>query len=328
VNAPRFRKATIALGFDTGPESGLLVTPHGVLTANNLPLRRLIGFAYDLQDPEISGPESLDSERYTITAEAETASARGDITPFRLMVQGLLAERFALKFHRETQRLNAFALDRVSDALVAKRAAALEPGPILRLHGARSISVGNASMAPLFTSWLSTRLGTRVINRTGLLGNYSFELRWEGEANAETLKAALHAQLGLALEPIETDVERLVVDGVSQPSGLQPRPVEVRIDVSVLDRYVGRYQFPDASIMTVSREGSKLFAEMNRQSIEIFAASETEFFPKIMPARIEFRVDGRGRATALILRQAGHEVRAARSEETASDAGRAPDRPP
>ena len=45
MNAPRFRKAIIALGFDTGPESGLLVTPHGVLTANNLPLRRLIGFA-------------------------------------------------------------------------------------------------------------------------------------------------------------------------------------------------------------------------------------------------------------------------------------------
>ena len=322
MTAPRFRSATIALGFDTGPESGLLVNPQGALTTNNLPLRRLIGFAYDLQDPEISGPESLDSERYSITAQAEVAPAFGDINPFRLMVQGLLAERWALKFHRETRRVRAFALDRGTDTLVAKRAAASDPGPILRLHGASSISVGNAALAPLFTSWLSTRLGTQVINRTGLLGNYSFYLKWEDDPKRpsdEPLKDAVRAQLGLALEAIEADIERLVVDQVNRPADLEPRPVAVELDVGTLDRYVGRYALPGALMMSVSREGAKLFAELDRQGrIEIFPASATEFFPKVSAARIKFLVDERGRATALVLHQAGRDVQAPRVDDAGS----------
>ena len=316
MTTPRFRSATIALGFDTGPESGLLVNPQGGFTTHNLPLRRLIGFAYDLQDAEISGPEGLDSERYSIAAQAEIAPALGDITPFRLMVQELLAERFALEIHRETQRVTAFALDRDSDILVAKRAAASDPGPILELRGPSSISVRNAALVPLFTSWLSTRLGARIVNRTGLLGSYTFDLTWEGESNdssTEPLQAGLRTQLGLALEAIEAEIERLVVDHVATPTNLEPRPVVVAVDVGILDRYVGRYALPGSSVMSVSREGAKLFAELDQQGrIEIFAASETEFFPKVIPARIKFQVDERGRATVLVLHQAGRDVSAPR----------------
>jgi uncharacterized protein (TIGR03435 family) len=316
MTAPRFRHATIVLGFDTGPDSRLLVNPNGEFTTGNLPLRQLIGFAYDRQDAEITGPESIDSERYSIAAQAEGAVPEKDIGRFRLMARALLAERFELEFHWETQRTPAFALDRVADVLVARRAAASEPGPILELRGPSSIRVSNAPLAPLFTSWLSTRLGARIINRTGLLGPYTFDLAWEGEPtgrNREPLEAALRAQLGLALEALDADVERLVVDRVARPADLQPRSVAIEIDAATLDRYVGRYSLPGASVMTVSRDGARLFARLDRQDrIEIFAASATEFFPKVFQARIEFLVDERGRATALVLRQGGRDVQAPR----------------
>jgi uncharacterized protein (TIGR03435 family) len=316
MTAPRFRHATIALGFDTGSESRLLVNRNGEFTTSNLPLRQLIGFAYDRQNPEITGPESLDSERYSIAAQAEGVVPEKDISPFRLMARALLAERFELEFHWETQRIRAFALDRVADVLVGKNAAASEPGPILELRGPSSLRVRNAPLVPLFTSWLSTRLGTQIINRTGLLGPYTFELAWEGEPTGrdhEPLEAALRAQLGLALEALDADVERLVVDRVARPADLQPRPVAIEIDAATLDRYVGRYSLPGASVMTVSRDGARLFAGLDRQDrIEIFAASATEFFPKVFQARIEFLVDKRGRATALVLRQGGRDVRAPR----------------
>jgi uncharacterized protein (TIGR03435 family) len=316
MTAPRFRHATIALGFDTGAESRLLVNPNGEFTTSNLPLRQLIGFAYDRQAPEIIGPESLDSERYSIAAQAEGVVPEKDISAFRLMARALLAERFELEFHWETRRIRAFALDRVADVLVAKQAAASGPGPILELRGPRSLRVSNAPLAPLFTSWLSTRLGTQIINRTGLLGPYTFELAWEGEPTGrdhEPLEAALRAQLGLALEALDADVERLVVDRVARPADLQPRPVAIEIDAATLDRYVGRYSLPGASVMTVSRAGGRLFAGLDRQDrIEIFAASATEFFPKVFQARIEFLVDKRGRATALVLRQGGRDVQALR----------------
>ena len=316
MTATRFRHATIALGFDTGPDSRLLVTPNGEFTTGNLPLRLLIGFAYDLQDAEITGPESLDAERYSIAAQAEEAVPDRDVGPFRLMVRALLAERFELKFHRETQRVRAFGLDRVADVLMAKRAAASEPGPILERRGPRSIRVSNAPLAPIFTSWLATRLGSRIINRTGLLGPYTFDLEWEDEPagrNHDALEAALKSQLGLALEALEVDVERLVVDHVARPADLQPRPVAIEIDAATLDRYVGRYSLPGASYMTVSRDGARLFAGLDGQgSVEIFAASATEFFPKVFQARIEFLVDERGGTTALVLRQGARVVQAPR----------------
>src|SRR5215831_4224683 len=139
MTEPRFRHATIALGFDTGPEARLLVNPRGEFSTSNLPLRQLIGFAYDLQAPDIAGPESLNSERYSIVAQAEATEPEKDIGRFRLMARGLLAERFELEFHWGKQRIRALALDRVADVLIARRASASDPGPILELQGPSSI---------------------------------------------------------------------------------------------------------------------------------------------------------------------------------------------
>jgi uncharacterized protein (TIGR03435 family) len=133
-----------APGLDTGTAAGgLLVTPQGVFTTNRLPLRRLIGVAYDLQDTEIVGPESLDSDRYSITAQAEEVPALPEeIDQFRVMVRELLVERFGLEFHWETRLSKALALLRGADTRGLKPAADSDPGPILRMRNANSISVG------------------------------------------------------------------------------------------------------------------------------------------------------------------------------------------
>jgi uncharacterized protein (TIGR03435 family) len=319
---PRFRSAAIAPGFDTGPASGLLVNPQGAFNTNNLPLRRLIGFAYDLQDPEIVGPESLDSERYSIAAQAEQVPALPEeIDQFRLMVRELLAERFGLDFHWEIQRSNALALLRGADTPGLRRAVASDPGPVLRLRAASSISVGNAALEPLFTSWLSTRFGTPVIDRTGLSGGYNFDLKWESkEPGDDALKEVLQTQLGLTLEAIETDIERMVVDRLDRPTDLEPIPIEVDIDLAILDRYVGHYALPGASIMSISRDGAKLLSRLTGQGpVEIFPASETDFFAKAIPARVRFVVDGKGRALALALRQSGREIHAPRVDDAAAE---------
>jgi uncharacterized protein (TIGR03435 family) len=303
-------------GFDTGHESGLLVNAEGAFKTNNLPLRRLIGFAYDVQDPEIVGPPSLDAERYTITAQAEVAPLLPqELDQFRVMVQGLLAQRFALEFHLETSWSRVLALLRSSDAPGLQRANPADPGPILRLRDETSIRVGNAPLEPLFTAWLSTRLGMPVVDRTDLTGHYNFDLRWETEPSAEMLNAVLQAQLGLTLEAIETDVERMVVDRVRRPSDLEPKPIETEIRSAILDGYVGRYALARTSVMRISRDGAKLLAQLDGQkAIELHASSETEFFAKVVPARIEFLVADAGRATALVLHQGGRAVHAPRIE--------------
>src|SRR5262249_2485847 len=161
------------------PQTRLLVNPSGEFSASNLPLRQLICFAYDLQAPDIAGPESLDSERFSIAAQAEAAEPEKDIGRVRLMARGWLAGRFELGLRWEKQRAYGLALDRVADILITKRAGPSDRGPVLELPGPSSVRVSNAALAPLFTSWLATRLGTRIINRTGLLGSFTFELAWQ-----------------------------------------------------------------------------------------------------------------------------------------------------
>ena len=78
--------------------------------------------------------------------------------------------------------------------IMAKKAAASDPGPILELRGPSSIRVSNAPLAPLFTSWLSTRLGLRIINRTGLLGPYTFDLEWQDEPTGRSHAARRQAR--------------------------------------------------------------------------------------------------------------------------------------
>jgi len=75
---------------------------------------------------------------------------------------------------------------------------------------------------------------------------------------------------------------------------------EVPVDAAVLEKYVGEYEMTPAFKITVTREGSRLFVQATGQPrLEIFAQSESEFFLKVVDARITFLKDG------LILHQNG-----------------------
>ena len=84
----------------------------------------------------------------------------------------------------------------------------------------------------------------------------------------------------------------------------------------VLDRYTGRYDY-GGPILTVTREGNRLFAQLTGQPrFEIFPKSETEFFWKIVEAQVRFVQDSQGQVVKAIHRQGGTVIEAARLEET------------
>ena len=98
-------------------------------------------------------------------------------------------------------------------------------------------------------------------------------------------------------------------------AGSAPREV-VAVDPSIYDGYVGRYKFSDTVLMTVSRDGTHLFAQLTGQGpLEIFPSSKTEYFLKVVNAQIIFAPDAQGRATALTLHQGGREITASRIDD-------------
>jgi CubicO group peptidase (beta-lactamase class C family) len=96
---------------------------------------------------------------------------------------------------------------------------------------------------------------------------------------------------------------------------LEDIPV-IKLESEVLDLYVGRYDYGQGKhIMTISREGSRLFAQLTSQPrFEIFPSSETEFFWKAMPAKVTFVKGDAGKVTTAVHEQAGRKFDAPRMD--------------
>jgi CubicO group peptidase (beta-lactamase class C family) len=90
-------------------------------------------------------------------------------------------------------------------------------------------------------------------------------------------------------------------------------PVAVAVDPAILASYAGTYELAPGFVLTVTSDGGRLFAEATGQSkVELFATSETEFFLKVVDARIVFVRNASGVVESLVLHQNGREIPAKR----------------
>ena len=211
-------------------------TPGGGLEVVNETLRILISFAYNLRDDQNSGgPSWLDTDRYDIIAKAPAGTQISnpstpwivpDDDPVRVRLQTLLAERFHLAVHRETKEATVLAL------LQEKGGAKLQPwregdppGPSMRLDYTR-LTCRKYSMERFATAILSARLGTNVVDKTGIAGEYNFVMTFQPDSppgaasdavRGPTFIQALQDQLGLKLERHKGTVEILLIDHAEKP---------------------------------------------------------------------------------------------------------------
>jgi hypothetical protein len=82
--------------------------------------------------------------------------------------------------------------------------------------------------------------------------------------------------------------------------------VAINLKSEILDRYVGRYELAPSVFFNLRRDGGKLMAQLTGQEYyEIFPESETEFFYKVVNARITFNKDTGGKVQSLVLHQNG-----------------------
>jgi CubicO group peptidase (beta-lactamase class C family) len=89
-----------------------------------------------------------------------------------------------------------------------------------------------------------------------------------------------------------------------------------KVDAKIYDDYTGKYDYGQGkAIMTVTREGDRLFAQLTGQpKHEIFPKSESEFFWKVVNAQVTFVRDNSGKVTKAIHEQSGQKFEAPRVE--------------
>ena len=240
---------------------GIRRQPGGRFNTFNIPTRLLITFAYQIQGFQlVGGPDWLEKDRYDITAKME-----GDPPPvvpgtgadhMMLATRTLLGERFKLKMHKETRQLDIYALVMAkpdgkpgpalkpasgdcSPAAFAARRGQPPPAPGTRppvcgiQMGPDRIRFGAYPLS-LFATSISNRVGRQVVDRTGLQGNWDFEMAFAFEPppgglppgmpvppidpDAPSLFTAVQEQLGLKLESTKGPVEVYVIDSVERPT--------------------------------------------------------------------------------------------------------------
>jgi pimeloyl-ACP methyl ester carboxylesterase len=112
---------------------------------------------------------------------------------------------------------------------------------------------------------------------------------------------------------------RHTADGkpVQLAGALQPPKVRTAVQLASaqLERCVGRYEISPGFVLTVTREGERLYAQATGQPpSELFAESESEFFLKVADAQMSFDIKEPGPAKAVIIHQGGRDVPAKRIE--------------
>lgn len=85
------------------------------------------------------------------------------------------------------------------------------------------------------------------------------------------------------------------------------------LPASVLEHYVGYYEVGAGLVLTISRQGEQLFAQLTgQQTAAIYPETVASFYYKVVDARIDFIPDPPTQINALVLHQGGNDLVAQR----------------
>jgi uncharacterized protein (TIGR03435 family) len=247
---------------------------NAIVNIKSMSIAELMRVAYKVKPYQVSGPEWLSAERFSIVAKMPAGATRDDVPE---MLQALLADRFKLAFHRESKDQSVYALIVMKTGLKLQESAPDDPavaaptgGPAAPMAatptdgGAQSrVAVtsdssgtvnssspnGNMKMLPSdngmkvqvtrmnatgMVDMLGRFVERPVIDMTDLKGRYDFVLE---VGLADMLNLAKAAGINVPLPPGFTppDPGSSAVFTAIQQYGLKLDPRKAPIDMLVID---------------------------------------------------------------------------------------------
>ena len=241
----------------TDPLTG--ASPHGRFSAT-FRVPAYISFAYKLSlTPDQQGamlarlPKWVDTDAFDIEAKAAGNPTKDQM---RLMMQSLLAERFHLAVHYETQEMPAYALTLTKPGTWGPKLIRHADGPPCDVSGRQNPATGlsdpgaevfpnrceseqsvlgkngrivhgarNTTMAVL-VGFLARTGGRPVVDRTGIADRVDYRLEWTLESNGPVVP-------GVEVEPDPNPVT--FMDAVREQLGLKLQSTKAPVQTLVID---------------------------------------------------------------------------------------------
>ena len=248
---PAFEVASVRANVGGGIASTTTWSAEGRFRSTNITVLRLIELAYNLRSGNrpMGAPAWIASERFDIDAIPAVIVPREQQ---RLMLQGLLRDRFGLVMREQPVDLPVYALVRTQpDAPLPRRmreatvsctvqkidiAVALQRearGESLtgdpRCDGVQVLARGHivsaAGRISTLVADLAPYVDRRIVDRTGLTGRYDFELTWTSDPLAGSDGAIANAglfaaiqELGLKLQPALSREQGYIIERIQRPT--------------------------------------------------------------------------------------------------------------
>jgi uncharacterized protein (TIGR03435 family) len=203
-------------------------------------LRQLVALAYGVPTRNVIGNAGWAGPPFPVLQlEAKAPdTATATTAQLRQMLQALLAERFKLKSHRETQESQQYVLTVPRSGHKLQPTSDPEQPPRLTPPG---LTIRGKSEVGKLAEFLIAMVGFPVLDRTGLAGMFDYTLQLNivagqrGEVGGvrgaggggggvsvtefdPPVSVALQEQLGLRLELQKVSVEMLIIDEAEKPS--------------------------------------------------------------------------------------------------------------
>jgi uncharacterized protein (TIGR03435 family) len=217
----------------------------------------LISLAYDLDNDKIlAGPSWLDTDRFDVSARAPSGSTPDQA---KLMLQTLLAQRFSLKFHKDSKELPGFVLSTgggkpkmkpAADAAAPPNCQGQPQTPSPDTVPQQVVDCHSMSMDDFARiAGQIANNNSSALNKTGLEGKWDFTIKWtppallaRAGADGISIFDAVDKQLGLKLERGKIPQSVIFVDSVNEAptpnaadiSKYLPPPPALEFDVAVI----------------------------------------------------------------------------------------------
>jgi uncharacterized protein (TIGR03435 family) len=224
---PSFAVATIKPHDPDSPRQGFEVNGDR-FSILDVSVVTMMTYAYSINRHQVGdGPNWLGETRYDIVGRADI-EGEPNLRQQQEMLQKLLADRFALRFHKEEREMDVYALR------IAKGGPKLTPAADPKakfdehangrgLETTRTYTSASLSDFVLVEQFFYT--SRPLVDQTGLMGRYDFKLNYTYDEVHNTdpnappgLFTAIQEELGLKLESTKAPVEVFVVDHVENAS--------------------------------------------------------------------------------------------------------------
>jgi uncharacterized protein (TIGR03435 family) len=207
----------------------------------NFDVNDMIAIGFGLHAKQIIGaPDWLATDLYDIDGVPDVPG-RPNIKQMGDILQKLMIDRFALKFHREQRELPVYAIQLApGGSKMTETTAALNDPQGFGFRGLGDLVVRNMSMKDFAFGMQSAVTERPVVDQTGLTGRYDFTLKWTPDdsqfaqfrgavppappaagdnPNAPpSLYTAMQETLGLKFTATKAMDDVIVIDHIEKPS--------------------------------------------------------------------------------------------------------------